>query len=157
MKVAASAIVCKLRTRADTRRLGARIARYIAPGDLLILSGDLGSGKTFLVRALARALGASTPVTSPTFALVAEHATSRGLLVHADLYRLLGDPGALAIEVARLGLREQRADGAFVVVEWGEDALDSLGPGPALVVSLKLAGRHERIASLWGARAGDIV
>ncbi len=132
----------------------------------MILSGDLGAGKTFLVRSIARALGVGGAVTSPTFALVHEYATRRGRLVHADLYRLRG-PGAstepsgnrsdLAAEVARLGLREQRREGAMLLVEWGEDAADALGGEPSLVVSLVLAGERERVATLSGPRADGIV
>lgn len=145
-----------LRTRRDTRRLGNVIARVLSPGDLVVLSGDLGAGKTFLVRAIARALGAEGRVTSPTFTLVHEYATRRGPLVHVDLYRLL-DAGDLAAEVARLGLRERRAEGAIVLVEWGESAVAALGGEAALAVSLAIAGPHERAATLSGSRAGDIV
>ncbi len=148
----------RLRTRRDTRELGAAIARVVAPGDLVLLSGDLGAGKTFLVRALAIALGAKPPITSPTFVLVQEYATAHGTLVHADLYRLLDRHGSqLRAEVARLGLREHRCDGAVVVVEWGEDAVDALGGPAELTVSLAIAGEHERIATLSGSRAGVIV
>jgi tRNA threonylcarbamoyladenosine biosynthesis protein TsaE len=143
-----------LRTRLDTRRLGEAIARRLEPEDLAVLSGDLGAGKTFLARAIARALGVAGPVTSPTFALVHEYAGARATVVHADLYRLRGD--ALPVEVARLGLRERRREGAIVLVEWGEDAIDALGGDPALVVTLHLADGGERVATLSGARAGDI-
>jgi len=146
-----------LRSRRDTRALGGAIARVLAPGDLVILSGDLGAGKTFLVRAMARALRVPQPITSPTFSLVQEYATARAPLVHADLYRLRGDGARLGVEVARLGLRERRGEGAFVVVEWGEDALEALGGPPELWVSLAIAGEHERTAVLTGSRAGDIV
>jgi tRNA threonylcarbamoyladenosine biosynthesis protein TsaE len=150
-----SPVVRVLRSRRETRTLGLSIARVLVPGDLVILSGDLGAGKTFLVRAVARALGAESPVTSPTFTLVRELLTSRGPLVHADLYRLRGD--SLDAETRRLGLRERRGEGAFVVVEWGEDAIDALGGEPALGVSLAIAGNHERTATLSGPRAAGIV
>ncbi len=146
-----------LRTRCDTRSLGTAIARALRPGDLVILTGDLGAGKTFLTRALANELGAASRVTSPTFTLVREHDTPRGLLVHADLYRLPRDSAALDEEVARLGLTERRAEGAFLVVEWGQEAVDMLGGAPALFVSLAIAGDSARTATLWGPRAGDIV
>ncbi len=144
-----------LRSRRDTRRLGAAIAGVLASGDLLVLSGDLGSGKTFLVRSIARQLGITGRVTSPTFTLVQEYETARGALVHVDLYRLLGEK--LSIEVARLGLRERRAEGAMVLVEWGDDAVEDLGGEPALRVSLSIAGPSARAATLSGLRAGDIV
>jgi tRNA threonylcarbamoyladenosine biosynthesis protein TsaE len=144
-----------LRTRRDTRRLGAEIARALQPGDLVILSGDLGAGKTFLVRAIARALGVTGRVTSPTFTLVQEYATERGVLAHVDLYRLLGDK--LPQELARLGLRERRAEGAMVLVEWGEAAAEALGGEPVRRVSLAIAGESAREATLTGFPAGDIV
>jgi tRNA threonylcarbamoyladenosine biosynthesis protein TsaE len=152
-------VVRRLRTRRDTRRLGAAVASLLSPGDLVILSGDLGAGKTFLVRAVARSLGAEVAVTSPTFTLVHEYPTPRGMLVHADLYRLLGAPASLSTEIARLGLRERRGEGAFVAVEWGDDvaAVSALGDAPALVVALSIAGPHVRDATISGARAGDIV
>ena len=132
------------------------IARSLEPGDLVVLSGDLGAGKTFLVRAIARALGVGENVTrAPTFALVQEYATRRAPLVHADLYRLRGPE--LAVEVVRLGLRERRREGAILLVEWGEDAVAALGGEPAVVVSLAITGERERVAILSGPRAGGIV
>ncbi len=151
----ASPVVRSLRTRRDTRLLGAAVARALRPGDLVVLSGDLGAGKTFLVRAVARALGVAQAVTSPTFELVHEYATERAPLVHADLYRLLGP--RLDDEIARLGLRERRGEGAVLLVEWGDDAVPALGGAPELVVALRVAGSSQRVATLSGPRAGDIV
>ncbi|MGH7435068.1 MAG: tRNA (adenosine(37)-N6)-threonylcarbamoyltransferase complex ATPase subunit type 1 TsaE [Polyangiaceae bacterium] len=139
----------------DTRRLGRAIAATLQPGDLVLLSGDLGAGKTVLAGAIARALGVDSTVTSPTFALVCEYETPRGTLLHADLYRLLG--AGLATEVARLGLRERRSEGAMVIVEWGDDAVHLLGGAPAFEVRLTPAGARGRTAAVSGARAGDIV
>lgn len=120
-----------LRTRRDSTRLARRIADVLEPGDLVLLSGDLGAGKTFLARAIARRLGVGGEdrVPSPTFALVHEYTTPRGPLLHADLYRLL-DAADLAAEVSRLGLRERRDEGAIVLCEWGDEARALLG-GPA--------------------------
>jgi tRNA threonylcarbamoyladenosine biosynthesis protein TsaE len=140
-----------LGTRRSTLSLGASIARSLAAGDLVLLSGDLGAGKTFLARAIARGLGVRAPITSPTFTLVHEIPTARGLLVHADLYRLRGD--ALIDETRRLGLREHRADGALLMVEWGEEALDALGGPAELTVALSITGPHAREAILSGPKA----
>ena len=63
----------------------------------------------------------------------------------------------LWVVVLRLGLRERRGEGALVVVEWGEEAIDALGGPPELFVSIAIAGEHERTATLTGCRAGDIV
>jgi tRNA threonylcarbamoyladenosine biosynthesis protein TsaE len=139
-----------LATRRDTRRLGAAIAAALEPGDLVLLEGPLGAGKTFLTRALARALGAKGPVTSPTFTLVREIPTPRGLLLHADLYRLRGE--SLDVETRQLGLRERRDEGCLLVVEWGIDATGALGGAPALVVTMLTEG-DARSAELSGPRA----
>ena len=101
----------------------------------MLLGGDLGAGKTFLAGAIvhARGLGAGEAVTSPTFALVHEYATPRGSVLHVDLYRLRDGPVPLEEEVARLGLRERRAEGAILLVEWGQGgrggARGQPGPG----------------------------
>ena len=150
-----------LRGRRDTRRLGAAIARALGPCDLVLLEGGPGAGKTFLARAIARTLGVAQAVPSPTFALVHEYDTARGLLLHADLYRLRGGATPLAIEVARLGLREQRMEGAVLLVEWGLDALEALGGDAAMLVRLGASasaeGADERTAELSGPRADGIV
>jgi len=130
-----------LRTRRDTARLGRQIGARLRSGDLVILSGDLGAGKTFLARAIARELGvpARVRITSPTFTLVGEYdlGARKSTLLHADLHRLLG--GSLEKEVARLGLRERRAEGCIVVVEWGKDAMGFLGGDPRFVVTLAVS------------------
>ena len=134
-----------LATRRDTTRLGVELASKLAKGDLVLLSGDLGAGKTFLARAMARALGVPTEhaIASPTFALVQEYETPRGVLVHCDLYRLLdggGDRTKTSIEIRRLGLAERRAEGGILIVEWGEGFARDLGGAPAFDVRLTLDG-----------------
>ncbi len=148
-------LVRELPAATATRSLGRSIAAMLQPGDLVVLSGDLGAGKTLLAGAIARALGVRAAVTSPTFALVHEYETPRGLLLHADLYRLLGP--ALGAEVRRLGLRERRSEGAILVVEWADEAVALLGGGMSLGVRLAISGAVSRVATLSGARAGDIV
>ena len=100
----------------DTRRLGQALAAALRAGDLLVLEGSLGAGKTFLVQAIARALGvpASQPVTSPTFEIVHEF-SGRVPVVHADLYRL--EPSQ---PIDELGLLARIGNDAVVLVEWGE-------------------------------------
>jgi tRNA threonylcarbamoyladenosine biosynthesis protein TsaE len=133
----------ELTCRRDTRRLAARLGAALRAGDLVVLAGELGAGKTFFTRALARALGVprEARVASPTFALVHEHEGHEGRegraghggparLAHADLYRL-GD----ARELDELGLVEARREGAVLVVEWGAPYVDELG-GDALMLTL---------------------
>ncbi|HEV8549500.1 MAG TPA: tRNA (adenosine(37)-N6)-threonylcarbamoyltransferase complex ATPase subunit type 1 TsaE [Polyangiaceae bacterium] len=127
----------ELKSERDTRELAARVAAHLTTGDLVVLTGPLGSGKTYFTRALCRALGlpARTRVPSPTFTLVHEHDTEPPVS-HADLYRLRD-----ADDVRRLGLVSQRDDGRVLVVEWGEPYIDVLG-GDAFIVELTLAPRR---------------
>ena len=97
--------------------LGARLAVVLRAGDVVLLNGELGAGKTTLTRGLGSALGARGAVTSPTFVLARTHPTASGVpLVHVDAYRL-----ASAAEVDDLDLD---LDGAITVVEWGAGKLD---------------------------------
>ncbi|MCK6536961.1 MAG: tRNA (adenosine(37)-N6)-threonylcarbamoyltransferase complex ATPase subunit type 1 TsaE [Polyangiaceae bacterium] len=140
-----------LPTRRATTRLAAKVAPLLSAGDLLVLSGELGAGKTFFVRALCRALGLppKVAVTSPTFALIVEHET-RPPMAHADVYRL-----ASAREVQALGLDHQRDEGRLVVVEWGEPYIAVLG-GDALIASLALDPRCATFRAT-GPRSGRIL
>ena len=140
-----------LPTRRSTIQLARRLAPTLASGDLVILSGPLGSGKTFFTRALCRALGlpASVRVTSPTFTLVHEYATSVPL-AHADLYRI-----QRAEEVRELGLEAMRDDGWLVVAEWAEPYRALLG-GDALLVRFTLDPRTATLDPL-GPRGERII
>jgi tRNA threonylcarbamoyladenosine biosynthesis protein TsaE len=101
-----------------TERAGAELAARLEPGDVVLISGDLGAGKTTFVRGALHALGVQGPVTSPTF--VVGH-LYEGNLSHLDLYRLHGfggeDPGILD---------DYFAPGAIAFVEWPEQALDAV-------------------------------
>lgn len=102
-----------------TREAGRRLASLLSPGDLVLLEGDLGSGKTVFVRGLAGGVGADPgEVASPTFALVHEYgpAAEPARLAHADLYRL--EDEASRRTLAELGLEELRAQGAVLAIEW---------------------------------------
>lgn len=153
--MASSPVELLLTSRRDTTRLGARVGAALAPGDLVLLSGDLGAGKTFLARAVARELGVptDTAIASPTFTLVQEYVTPRGVLLHCDLYRLRDEDHArTATEIRRLGLAERRAEGCIVLVEWGEGYDRELGGAAELAVVLSLEGER-RTARIAGPKA----
>jgi tRNA threonylcarbamoyladenosine biosynthesis protein TsaE len=116
----------------DTRALAAEIASLAAPGDLLVLAGDLGSGKTAFAQGFARGLGVDEPVTSPAFILVRTY-EGRIPLVHLDVYRL-----DTMQELVDLGISELLDDGAVTLVEWG-DAVTPVLPADFLEVRLETA------------------
>jgi tRNA threonylcarbamoyladenosine biosynthesis protein TsaE len=133
----------ELPTEAHTEHLAQELAPLLEPGDLLVLSGELGAGKTFFTRALCHALGLpeAVRVTSPTFTLVHEYAT-RLPVSHADVYRLQGEA-----ELHELGLDVQREEGRLLVVEWGLPYVDSLG-GEALIFELTVEPRSVRVSAV---------
>jgi tRNA threonylcarbamoyladenosine biosynthesis protein TsaE len=140
-----------LADEAATSCAGAALARGLPDlathSLLLALSGDLGSGKTTLARALLRALGVAGTIRSPTFTLVEPYDTTRGTVHHLDLYRLA--PGPAGLE--GLGYRDLRGQPGLILVEWPERAGMALGvadleaklehEGPGRLISL--AGRSE--------------
>jgi tRNA threonylcarbamoyladenosine biosynthesis protein TsaE len=147
----AAAFNLPLVSRRSTLHLARDLARCVCRGDLVILSGELGAGKTFLVRGLCRALGLPqrVRVTSPTFTLVHELDTVPPLL-HVDLYRL-----STSREVLELGLLEQRDTGRILIVEWGEGWLSELG-GDALIIALSVHPRAARL-SCCGTRSSKML
>jgi tRNA threonylcarbamoyladenosine biosynthesis protein TsaE len=119
----------RLPTVADTHALGRRLATVLRPGDLVLLTGPLGAGKTALVQGLGAGLAVTGDITSPTFVIARVHRpdTARGgatPLVHADAYRL-GDAADPRAEIDDLDL-DASADAAVTVVEWGEGLVEHL-------------------------------
>lgn len=125
----------------ETERLGAEIAGELRPGAVVLLHGDLGAGKTTLVRGAARALGATEPVTSPTFALAHRYDGDAVRVAHLDLYRLgsagLGDDDEELIE-------DELAGDVVAFVEWPEPLVDHLAERVALTVELHHDGDDRR-------------
>lgn len=135
-----------LATAQDTRNWGRELAGSLRAGDLVILVGALGAGKTTFVQGLAEGLGVRGPVTSPTFVIARSHPSTVGgpALVHVDAYRL-GD----SLELDDLDL-DTEVESAVTVVEWGEGLAESLGTGGHLVVHLDRAAGS--VARLGGTR-----
>lgn len=127
---------------ADTRALGRRLASLLRAGDVVLLAGDLGAGKTVFASGIAEGLGVAEPVVSPSFVLARRYEGLMGL-VHADLYRL----GSSA-EVDDLDLVEAAVDGVLVV-EWGEAAAGCF-PEDQLLVRLEANDTGARTVTLVG-------
>lgn len=137
------------------REFAERLAGVFRAGDIVILSGELGAGKTTLVRAVSDALGVDVrSVSSPTFVIMNEYAARGGLrVIHADAYRVRGED-----EFEAAGFDAARADDAVTLVEWGERVAPALGPAPARL-TLRVTGETTREIALdlpesWAAREG---
>ncbi len=113
----------------DTRGIAQAIAKLVRAGDMIVLIGEMGSGKTTFSQHFAHALGVTEPVTSPTFNLLHNYAGGRLKLHHADLYRL-----ERTGELDDLGLTDLQEAGGVMLVEWGDVVGDALGTG--LIVKL---------------------
>jgi tRNA threonylcarbamoyladenosine biosynthesis protein TsaE len=135
----------ELPTAEDTERFGERLGAELSAGDLVLLSGPLGAGKTVVARGIGRALGVSGPVTSPTFVIAREHPPApggRGVpLVHVDAYRLGG-----TAELDDLDLDTDLAE-AVVVIEWGEGLAEGLSERH-LLVRLQRRADDSRVAEV---------
>ena len=117
-----------LPTAEDTVALGAALGADLRAGDVVVLSGPLGAGKTMLTKGIARGMDVEGPVTSPTYGLARVHPPRRAgapALVHVDIYRLLDHGGDLLAELDSLDL-DTDLDDAVVVVEWGEGLAERL-------------------------------
>jgi tRNA threonylcarbamoyladenosine biosynthesis protein TsaE len=129
---------------AETEALGARLAERLAPGNVVVLSGELGAGKTTLIRGACRALGVTGPVTSPTFTIGQRYLGGRVPISHLDLYRLADldgeDPALLADFLDPEGV-------AFV--EWPEAGADRLGRPAVRVRLAHEAQERRRIEVVW--------
>lgn len=124
----------------ETEGVGAQIAAHLQPGDVVTVAGELGTGKTTLVRGACRALGVDDPITSPTFT-IGHRYRGRVDVSHLDLYRFAG------VSAAEWGDLEPYFDGAVCFVEWPEAGTDVLPPA-RYAVRLDHAGnghRHIRV------------
>ena len=124
----------------ETEHFAAELARELEPGDVVTVSGELGSGKTTFVRGACRALGVSGPVTSPTFTIGHRY---RGAVdvSHLDLYRFE------SVSPAEWGDLEPYFDGAVCFVEWPEAAGEAI-PTPRFHVILRHGGENKRLIAI---------
>ncbi|KUH94882.1 tRNA threonylcarbamoyladenosine biosynthesis protein TsaE [Mycolicibacterium acapulense] len=141
----------ELSTAEDTVALGAELGRQLHAGDVVVLSGPLGAGKTVLAKGIAQAMEVEGPVISPTFVLARVHRARRSgapAMIHVDMYRLLDHPSVdLLAELDSLDL-DTDLDDAVVVVEWGEGLAERLSDSH-LDVRLERARDTEVRTAVW--------
>lgn len=126
-------------TAVETESAGAELAERLGPGDVVVVSGDVGAGKTTLIRGACRALGVEGPVTSPTFTIGQRYGGGRLPVAHLDLYRLSG------LEGEDPALLDDYLDpGAVCFIEWPAIAEPSLGDRRVLAVRLSHLGGDRR-------------
>lgn len=128
------------RNQAQTERIGVRLARLCQAGDVICLAGQLGAGKTCVVRGMARGLGISTPITSPSFVMIREHRVPGSSLrfYHIDLYRLQTLEEAIA-----LGLEEYLHGDGICAIEWPE-RIEQLLPPQHLWIEVRYGEENQR-------------
>jgi tRNA threonylcarbamoyladenosine biosynthesis protein TsaE len=138
----------------DTVALGSRLGEQLRAGDVVVLSGPLGAGKTVLAKGIAAAMDVDGPVTSPTFVLARVHPARRPgspAMIHVDVYRLLDQGVDLLAELDSLDL-DTELDDAVVVVEWGEGLAERLSDRHLDVRLERVSHSDVRIATWeWGA------
>lgn len=125
-------------TSGDTESLGSRLASSLRPGDVVVLAGGLGAGKTLFAKGLATGLGVEEAVVSPSFVLVREYRSGFMPVIHADVYRL----GSIN-EFEDLDVLEMSKDGVLVI-EWGE-AVESVLPRDHLRIEFSVEGDGARV------------
>lgn len=142
-----------LKDEADTQRLGRELAKALQPGDVVALTGDLGTGKTALTKAVAAGLGVTDMITSPTFTIVCEYHSGRLPLYHFDVYRV-SDPD----ELFEIGFEEYVFGKGVCLIEWA-DLVEDILPAQTICVALRYgAAPQERMVSIqWpGNRTLDV-
>lgn len=138
----------------DTVALGSRLGEQLRAGDVVVLTGPLGAGKTVLAKGIAAAMDVDGPVTSPSYVLARVHPPRRPgapAMIHVDMYRLLDRDGTdLVGELDALDL-DTDLDDAVVVVEWGEGIAERLAERHLDIRLERLSGSDVRMASWqWG-------
>ena len=137
------------KSEAETEALGARLAEQLEPGGVVAFTGDLGAGKTAFTRGLARGLGITERVTSPTFTVVNEYEGGRLPLFHFDMYRL-----GSSEELFGIGWEDYLARGGVCAVEWSENVEDALEEDAVRVDIRRGDGEDWRVLALGGGGVG---
>ena len=127
----------------ETEEIGAKLGKLLSPGTILAYEGDLGAGKTAFTRGLARGLGATDMVTSPTYTIVNEYLSGRLPLFHFDMYRL-----ASSDDLWDIGWEDYLERGGVCAVEWSENVDDAMEN--AILVTIEKTGEDSRRITIEG-------
>ena len=127
----------------QTEKIGSALAKILSPGTVIAYRGDLGAGKTAITRGLARGLGISAPVTSPTYTIVNEYLGGRMPLFHFDMYRLHSSD-----DLWDIGWEDYLERGGVCAVEWSENVADALED--AITVTIEKLGADTRRITIEG-------
>ena len=130
----------------QTEAVGRALGKVLAPGAVLAYRGDLGAGKTAFTRGLAKGLGATDAVTSPTYTIVNEYLSGRLPLFHFDMYRLTSSE-----ELWDIGWEDYLERGGVCAVEWSENVADAMTG--AIVVNIEKTGEETRRITIEGGEA----
>ena len=128
---------------AQTEAIGSALAKILLPGTVIAYCGDLGAGKTAFTRGLARGLGITDPVTSPTYTIVNEYLGGRLPLFHFDMYRL-----ASSDDLWDIGWEDYLERGGICAVEWSENVADALED--AILITIEKTGDDTRRITIEG-------
>ena len=135
----------------ETEKLGAALAQHLQPGAVIAYTGDLGAGKTAFTRGLAKGLGYTQPVTSPTYTIVNEYLGGRLPLFHFDMYRL-----GSSDDLWDIGWEDYLDRGGVCAVEWSENVADALEGAMTITID-KLGDTARRITLEGGDCLADLV
>jgi len=133
---------------AQTEAVGEKLGQVLSPGTVIAYRGDLGAGKTAFTRGLARGLGATEPVTSPTYTIVNEYLSGRMPLFHFDMYRL-----SSADDLFDIGWDDYLERGGVCAVEWSENVEDALED--PITVTMEKLGEDSRRITVTGGNVRD--
>ena len=128
----------------ETRELGEKLAKSLQPGDVVLLEGDLGAGKSELTRGIARGLGVTETVTSPSFTILNVYESGRCPLYHFDWYRLES-----AEELYELGMDEYLGGDGIAVVEWPDRCPEAV-PEKSILIRMRVLGENDREVTAAG-------
>lgn len=133
-------MLLKIKNEEETRRFGLSLANQLMPGDIVCLTGDLGTGKTALTKAIAEGLGVTENIISPTFNIVKEYHSGRLPLYHFDVYRL-GSPQ----ELFEIGAQEYFFGQGVCIIEWADLIADEIPAGSRLIQISYGENENERL------------